>query len=69
MGLIFTLGTLAQVGARHKDMSHPAQFGIWPIVAYVHVNEILWGFSPTLVVKGGLDQHIRLLESIPPSLG
>ena len=25
------------------------------------------GFSPTLVVKGGLDQHIRLLESILPS--
>ena len=24
-------------------------------------------FSPTLVVKGGIDQHIRLLESIPPS--
>ena len=24
-------------------------------------------FSPTLVVKGGLDQHIRLLESILPS--
>jgi hypothetical protein len=31
--------------------------------------EILWGFSPTLVVEGGLDQHIRLLQSIPPSLG
>ena len=26
-------------------------------------------FSPSLVVKGGIDQHIRLLESIPPSLG
>ena len=24
-------------------------------------------FSPTLVVKGGLDQHIWLLESIPSS--
>jgi hypothetical protein len=23
-------------------MSHPIQFGIWPVVAYVHVNEILW---------------------------
>jgi hypothetical protein len=22
-------------------MSHPAQFGIWPVVAQVHVNEIL----------------------------
>jgi hypothetical protein len=26
-------------------------------------------FSPTLVVKGGIDQRIRLLESIPPSPG
>jgi hypothetical protein len=32
-------------------------------VSHVHVNEILWGFSPTLVVKGGLDQHIRLIAS------
>jgi hypothetical protein len=36
-------------------MSHLAQFRIWPIVARVHVNEIYYGgFSPTLVVKGGL---------------
>ena len=51
-------------------MSHPTQFGIWPIVAHVQVNEIYYGeFSPTLVVKGGIDQHIMLLESIPPSPG
>jgi hypothetical protein len=24
-------------------------------------------FSPSLIVKGGIDQHIRLLESIPTS--
>jgi hypothetical protein len=26
-------------------------------------------FSPTLVVKGGIDQHISLLKSIPTSSG
>ena len=43
---------------------HPAQFGIWPICMLMrYYGE----FSPILVVKGGIDQHIRILESIPPS--
>jgi hypothetical protein len=29
--------------------------------------EMLWGFTPSFVVEGGLDEHIRPLESIPPS--
>jgi uncharacterized protein (DUF2237 family) len=31
-------------------MSHPAQFGIWPIVAHVTVMRYCGEFSPTLVV-------------------
>jgi hypothetical protein len=37
---------------------------IWPIVAHVYVDVRLWGFISTLVVKDGLSQHIRLVESI-----
>jgi hypothetical protein len=43
------------------------QFGIWFIVAHVHIMRYYGEFSPTLIVKGGIDQHIRLLESIIPS--
>jgi hypothetical protein len=31
-------------------MSHPVQFGIWPIVAHVNVMRYYGEFSPTLVV-------------------
>jgi hypothetical protein len=31
-------------------MSHPAQFGIWPIVTHVNVMRYCGEFSPTLVV-------------------
>jgi hypothetical protein len=31
-------------------LSHPAQFGIWPIVAHVNVIRYCGEFSPTLVV-------------------
>jgi hypothetical protein len=32
------------------ELSHPAQFGIWSIVAYVKVMRYYGEFSPTLVV-------------------
>jgi hypothetical protein len=31
-------------------MSHPTQFGIWPIVAHVNVMRYCKEFSPTLIV-------------------
>jgi hypothetical protein len=61
VGLTRTSGPL-RVGC----MSHPAQFGISPVCMLTRYYR---SFSPTFVVKGGLDQYIRLLESIPLSLG
>jgi hypothetical protein len=45
---------------------------VWNLIrgglcAYYEI--IVEGLVSTLVIKGGLDQHIRLLESMPPSPG
>ena len=40
---------------------------IWPIVGHVYVDVRLWAFISTLVMEDVLDQHIRLVEFIPPS--
>jgi hypothetical protein len=37
---------------------------LWPICMLM---KYYGGFSPTFSVKGALDQHIRLIESIPHS--
>jgi hypothetical protein len=34
--------TRTSVPLRGGCMSHPIQFGIWPMVTYVLVNELLW---------------------------
>jgi len=47
-------------------LSHPGQFRIWTMCMLMTYYR---GLSSTLVVRRGLDQHIMLLESIPPSLG
>ena len=58
------------VGGGGCDIWPSLEFGPWWLMCLLMRHCVCWGaVSPTLIVQGGLDQLIRLLESISPSPG